>query len=501
MPVAFLAIDAGTGSGRAAVIDAEGRLLACVQEEWSYEERLHPDDFLPGYEFDAGAFWRILQRACRRALEDSGVAPKDVVGVAATSQREGSVFLDAGGRELLATPNFDARSLAEGMEIVERFGADRLYRVTGHSPPYVFPLARLLWWRKRFPATPVARVLMISDWVTYRLTGEAVAEPSNAAESMLFDVERGEWSRELCDLFGIPESVLPVLRPAGAPAGAVSREAAAATGLLEGTPVFTGGADTQCALLGSGVTGDGDTGVVLGTTTPVQLVVERPVFDLERHLWVGSHVVPERWVVESNAGDTGKAWHWLLDLLGARPASPEGYAEIERAAAGARSESPVFSFVGPSIFDLRGMNPARAAGVLFPFPFGRRRPGPPEIYRGFLESVAFAVRANVEQIEASTGRAIGRLRIGGGMSRGALLTKLVADVTGRVLEVSEVAETAALGCALLTGTGAGVYASLEEGVARAVRSREVSPDGAGGDLDERYRKWRSLYQILEQTSL
>ena len=500
MASCLLALDAGTGSGRAAIFDAAGHLLACEAEEWSYEERQHPGDFFPGYQFDPERFWASFCRSIRAALDRSGVRPADIIGIAATSQREGSVFLDGDGRELLATPNFDSRAVQEGLEVLDRFGADRLYGVTGHTPPFIFPLSRVLWWRRRFPEHPIAKVLMISDWVTYRLSGEKVAEPSNAGESLFFDVARRGWSEDLCEAFEIPPSILPDLRAAGARAGSVTRAAAADTGLLEGTPVFTGGADTQCGLLGSGVVDAGEAGAVLGTTTPVQLVLDHAVFDPERHLWAGAHVVPDRWVLESNAGDTGKAYLWLLDLFGARPLDADGFVAIEREAARANPDVPVFSFLGPSVFDLRNLNPARAAGLLFPYPFGRQRPGRPEVFAGFLESVAFAVRANMEQIEEATGRKIDHLSIGGGMTRGAMLVDLLARVTGVPLWVSEVAETAGLGCAILAGTGCGLYSSLRDGVARAVRAREVLP-GDGGLLRERYRKWYELYRFLNGTSV
>src|SRR2546428_6708727 len=109
-----------------------------------------------------------------------------------------------------------------------------------------------------------------------------------------------------------------ILRPLAAPgrrAGSVTAAAAAATGLPEGTPVFVGGADTESALLGSGVHEPGETGAVVGTTTPVQMVTRAPVIDPSGRLWTSCHVGPDRWVLESNAGDTGGAYRWLLELV------------------------------------------------------------------------------------------------------------------------------------------------------------------------------------------
>src|SRR5262249_13156959 len=102
-----------------------------------------------------------------------------------------------------------------------------------------------------------------------------------------------------------------------------------------------------------------------------------------------------------NAGDLGKAYLWLLDLVGLAAHAEADFARIEAEAASASPEAPVYAFVGPSIFDLRGLNPGRAAGLMFPYPFGRKRPGRAELVLGFLESVAYAVRANLEQLEGA----------------------------------------------------------------------------------------------------
>src|SRR6185295_9651216 len=126
-----------------------------------------------------------------------------------------------------------------------------------HAPPYIFPLARYLWFRKHHDAARIHSLLMLNDWITYLLSGEHVAEHSNAGESMLYDVTRRDWSAELLTELDIPPAILPPLRTAGSPAGAVTAEAASATGIPRGTPVFVGGADTESALLGSGVSESG----------------------------------------------------------------------------------------------------------------------------------------------------------------------------------------------------------------------------------------------------
>ena len=119
---------------------------------------------------------------------------------------------------------------------------------------------------------------------------------------------------------------------------------------------------------------------------------------------------------------------------------------------------------------------------------------------GFLESIAFAVRANLEQIEAATSLKLPYLNLGGGMTQGRLVLRLISEVTGIPLRVSQVAETAALGCALLAGVGAGLYPDLETAVRRAVRFDEILPVEPGPARD-RYEKWREIFGQLTETAV
>ncbi len=322
---------------------------------------------LKGFPFDPEGFWTIAYRCMRGALGEGRIDPARVAGVAATSQRQGCVFLDEKGRELYAGPNMDARAIAEGLAIAERFSIERLHELTGHSAPFLFPLARYLWHRKH-TGKDAAHLLMISDWHTYRLTGNLVAEPSNAAESMLFDIRSRDWCQVILREFSIPASVLPPLRRSGEVVGAVTPQAAEATGIPPGTPVFAGGADTQCSLLGSEVSSPGAVGAVLGTTTPVQMVLAEPRIDPQHNLWTGCHVLPDLWVLESNAGDTGGAYLWLLDLVAGRtPDRRELFGPGEGLAAGPSPEG-VFGFVGPVVFDLARMTPQSQGEFCFRFP-------------------------------------------------------------------------------------------------------------------------------------
>jgi autoinducer 2 (AI-2) kinase len=496
---AIAVFDAGTGGAKCTLFDVKGALLGHHTEVWTYSVRANRDiPLVKEYAFDPTEFWGILARCMRTALAQAGVAAADVIGAITTSQREGCVFLAADGRELYAGPNLDSRGFMEGIDILGTFGPERLYAITGHSAPFIFPLARYLWYRKQ-GGEPVARILMINDWMTYRLCGEMSAEPSNASESMLFDFRARAWSEEILDFFEIPASILPPICAPGAPIGRVHAAAAAATGLRLGTPVFAGGADTQCALLGAGAVDVGDVAAILGTTTPVQAVVGAPLLDPAGNLWAGCHVVPDRWVMESNAGSAGDAYLWLLNLV--VPEGNDRHARAEALAAAA-SDAAAFSFIGPRVFDLTKLRPDSPGGILFPFPTLQLRPSAGELLRAFLASMAYAVRANLEQVAAVVGRGATQLIVGGGMSRNALLVGMLADITGLPVRRALEAQSTGLGCAMLAAVGAGAHADLA-GAARAMCGHEtVAPDAGRRDaVDAAFRKWRELYERLEALSI
>lgn len=499
----LVTLDAGTGSGRCVVFDRRGRPLASAQEPFVYRDFNDPDlPLVRGFDLDAPRFWGALCRCAKTALSQ---LPADAVvrGVIATSQREGCVFLDAAGEVLYAGPNLDARAAMEGMEVQELIAPARLHAITGHAPPYIFPIARWLWFRKHHDARQVASILMLNDWITWLLSGERVAEHSNAGESMLYDVGTRTWSDEILDAIALPRAVLPELCWAGTRAGTVTADAARCTGIPEGTPVFAGGADTESALLGTGACADGDLGFVLGTTAPVQMVTSRAVLDPGAALWTSSHVVPGQWVLESNGGDTGGAHRWLMDLFfGGSDATAYAVADAEVVAA-ADSSRTVLAFLGPQVFCLENMNPFRPAGVLFRFPILHiDRPCRGELLRGFFENLAFAMRGNAEQVVRLAGRAARTTRVSGGMTRSRALLGILADTLQRPLDVSTVTETASLGNAILAAVSLGWYPDLPAAIAAMTASYTVEPDAArAGGLTERYEKWRDGFGTVAAISI
>jgi sugar (pentulose or hexulose) kinase len=280
----LIGLDAGGGSGRCLLVNTETGNTTSIYRTWSMPPAPEEGNF--AYKLDTANICRILGEIVQEAIRKAGITPQDVAGIAATSMRHSTIVIDKKGKVLLAAPNRDARAAEQGMQLA----ADRteeLYQITGHAPSPIFTAARLLWLKETHPDTfkSAYAALSFSDWIGYMLTSEAASELSQAGESLLLDLKSRKWSADILRTLGLSEKILPPLKHAGAKLGKLTKEAASNLGLLPGIPVAVGGPDTQCGLLGAGVISAGQTGVITGTTTPIQMVVNEPIIDGEMRLW------------------------------------------------------------------------------------------------------------------------------------------------------------------------------------------------------------------------
>lgn len=488
----LLGLDVGGGSGRCLVIDVDSQAITAAYRPWSHPAV--PGSGGWGFDLDLNAIWRLLGEATHDALRCAGAAPHEVMGVAVTSMRHGIVALDKNGHPLLAVPNRDARAATAGLELADTRGQE-FYQRTGRWPNPVFAASRLKWLAECDPLTfaKIHIVLSVSEWVSYRLCGQWATESSHAGETLLFDLEKRAWAGDLMDSLSFPRHIFPPVSHAGAPLGRLTNEAAAHLGLQAGTPVAVGGADTQCGLLGAGVIRPGQLGIIAGTTTPLQLVLDRPHLDPQARLWTGGHVIPGRYVLESNAGMMGEGLEWIARILYPDARWPATMLDAE-AAQSQPGAAGLLSTFGAQVFDGRNMTLplghltlSHLAGSHDP---ARRK----HLARSILEGLAYAVRANAQQIETVAGISQPETIVTGGMSRSTLWPQLVADVLGRPIRVARVPEATALGAAICAGVGAGLFHTLDEGSTALTGSPKTFAPQTGPSTvyQELYATWSQV---------
>lgn len=487
----LMGLDASDGGGRCLLINVTTGQITTAFHAWSH--RPAPATGGRGFDLDVAQVWQTFGDTTHEALARANIKPAQVLGLAATSMRHGLVLLTADRQECFAVPHRDARATLEALELTLEQGT-QLYQRTGHWPAPLLMAARLRWLARHAPERlqSARTALSISDWLGFRLTGMAAAARSQAGETLLLDLTTRAWADDLIAALHLPRALLPPLLEAGARLGTLTASAAAHLGLPAGIPVAVGGADTQSGLLGAGDCAPEQLAAITGATASVQLVTDRPRIDAERRLWTGLHLIPGRWVLESNAGGMGRALDWFARLL--YPDAPIPSAQLAAEAAGAPPGAyGLYSTVGATVFNARQMA-LPVDTLVFSHELVAGLNERPLVARAILEGLAYALKANITQLLEVAGLPLTLLSLSGGLARSAVWAQLVSDVLAAPVEVAATPETTALGAALCAGVAAGRYANLEESARALVRpGHRYTPDPAAARLYRQgYADWINL---------
>ncbi len=449
--VALLGVDIGSSTIKATLFNERGRTLGTAAKPVTVR---FPQ---PGWvERDPQATLRAAHAVIRAALDS---AKSSVTAVGVTGCGNGGVFLDAKFRPL------GAGILASDLRATD-FVAPRGKRFNEPYPGQTGPL--LDWWRSAESprARDLAQVLWWKDYVRMSLTGVACTDFTDAGAAGLLDLSTRSWRN------GQPE--LPPLRESAALAGWVTPNAADATNLPSGTPVFTGCIDCEAAAIGSGVSEPDRLSIVAGTWSINQAFVGALPSSTTVFLCNPSSQ-PGRWLLLEGSPTSASHFDWLVRAVGGRT-------DFEKVAALAAAAPASELHFLPRLFAQNaafvGLGPQHDLGAMA---------------RAVMAGVAYSHRAHVEKLRAE-GLRFRVARLAGGATRSPFWCQLFADVLGLRIEVPAVAEPGALGAALLAGVGAGVWPSLAEAQRATVRvDRTFEPDPASREIHQRaYARFQKL---------
>jgi len=491
----LLGIDVGTGGSRALVIDEAGRVIASATAEHTPFASPHT-----GWaEQDARDWWRASAEAVREVLSSDDVKAEEIGCIGLTGQMHGAVLLDERAEVLRPAIIWcDVRTDPQCRALTEQVGAERLIELVLNPALAGFTLPKLLWVRETEPEVwaRVRSVLLPKDYVRLRLTGERATDVADASGTLLLDVRRREWSREMLGHTGLDETLLPRVYESQEVAGRVSSAGAAETGLREGTPVVAGAGDQAAGAVGMGIVRPGAVSATIGTSGVVFAATDRPALDHLGRVHTFCHAVPGRWHVMGVTQAAGLSLRWFRDCFSADSDDGRDPYEI--------------------LLDEAAGVPAGADGVLWaPYLMGERTPHLDpraraalvgltashtrgHVVRAILEGVAFSLRDTLT-IFAEMQVPVETIRLGGGGARGQLWRQIQADIYGQTVEMVEADEGAAYGAALLAGVGGGVWASVDDACAVTVRVRQrIEPSAAASLMSTRYQTFQSLYPALRR---
>jgi glycerol kinase len=469
-----IAIDAGTTGVRAFAVDEAGRPAG-----WAYRE-LTQHFPRPGWvEHDAEEIWAAVEATLAelRAALDTSVA---AIGI--TNQRETVVAWDRRtGEPLHPAIVWQDRRTADRCRRMEDDGHLPLVRAaTGLVLDPYFSATKMAWLLKEggVHAGPRLALGTVDSWILWKLTGGATfaTDASNASRTMLYDIRHGSWSRELCDLFGVPVATLAEVRPTSGRLGVTS----------DGIPVSALVGDQQAALFGQACVEPGMAKNTYGTGSFVLMNVGTtcppPVEGLLTTVAWGFAGAAPVYALEGAIFATGSAITWLRDGLGIidTPADIGPLAESIRDSQGV-AFVPAFSGLGSPWWD------PRARGTIVGLTRGSGRP---QLARAAVEATAYQTRDVVEAMTAGVGHPLTELRVDGGASVLDLLLQLQADQLRVPVARAAVHETTALGAAYLAGLAEGVWSSTAEVAGLWQSDATFTPRAPQSVVDDRHATWR-----------
>jgi xylulokinase len=481
----WLGIDIGTGSSRALLVDEQGRVrhaVSAAHEDFRMERPLWAEQRPENW-------WDAAQQAIRGVLKEAGATGKDVRGIGLSGQMHGLTMLDEANRVIRPALIWcDQRSQAQVDWINAKVGADTVLRCTANPVLTGFTLPKLLWVRDNEPGNfdRLRHMLLPKDYVRFQLTGEYASDVSDASGTALFDVVNREWSSELVHALGLDHRILPVVHESHGITGKVTRAAAEATGLAEGTPVVAGGGDQAASAVGNGIVESGVVSCTLGTSGVVFAHMDKPHYDPRGRVHTFCHAVAGAWHVMGVTQGAGLSFQWFRNQLA--PGADYDALTAEASSAPAGSEG---LFWLPYLMGERTPHlDATARGGWIGLTAKHTRAS---LIRSLLEGVSYSQMDCLEIIEGM-GVPLSSVRVSGGGAKSAFWRQMLADVFNKRVVSLESQEGSAHGAALLALVGTGQYRTVQECCRAAIR--EVSSVSPRPQEAAVYAKGHKIYQSL-----
>jgi xylulokinase len=472
---AVIGVDIGTSSGKGVLVDLAGKVLRSAVREHTVDR--------PGpgmFEMDAEIWWDEFVGLTRELLDDADV---EVIAVGLSGMGPCVLLTDERNRPLRSAILYgiDTRSVPQIRRLERELGANEVLQRCGSALSSQAAGAKIAWVADEEPEVyaNARRLYIVSSWLAHRLTGAYVLDHHSASQcTPMYDYTERQWYEPWCKIVA-PHLDLPSLHWSGEPAGTVTAEAAAVTGLPAGIPVTTGTIDAWAEAVSVGGHNAGDLMVMYGTT--MFLIHTVPDRLMSPSLWGTVGALPDTRNLAGGMATSGAITAWLRGLVGS-PDYSELLALADRAGVGANGllMLPYFAGERTPIMDpqARGV----IAGLTLSHTHG-------DLYRAALEATGFGVRHNIETIEAAGGDVRRIVAVGGG-TQGRLWTQVVSDISGRSQEVRAVSIGASYGGALLA---AQLHADVSIDVWNPVSEIVTPHDEAVARYDELYALYRRLY--------
>lgn len=487
----LMGIDLGTSGTKSVLFDLEGNRICSHMVEYDFEQ---PQN---GWaEQDPEMWWNGAAESIKRIMEKSGIDSREILGVGVAGQMHGLVMLDEKGSVLRKSIIWcDGRTGSQCREIEQAVGRERLVEISGNPALPGFTAGKILWVKENEPELyrKCRTILLPKDYVRFRLTGLCAQEVSDASGTNLLDIRKRCWSDEIIEAVGLERSMFPEVRESAAPAGFITAEAAAATGLCQGTPVCMGAGDNAAAAVGTGVVCGGRAFTSIGTSGVVFAHADKPVVDGMSRVHTFCHAVPDGWAVMSCTLSAGLSLKWFKNT----------FCSSEQETADKLGISPY-----EVLSEIAAKAPAGCDRLFFlPYLMGERSPILDEKARGAfiglsaIHTKSHLTRAVMEGVMFSQLQCLRiiqgmdiypeKMYACGGGAKSSLWRQMMADLYESPVYTLGSDEGPALGAAILAGVASGVFDSVQSACEHMVKT-------AGETLPNNTESYKPYYEVYTQ---
>jgi len=493
----LLALDLGSTSLKAVVYDLEGNSVASASrptEKVREDPEKHPE-WIVWY---PEQIWHGTAAAAKEAISRVD-KPALIRGVAVTGMGMDGVPIDENGKDLYPFISWhDPRTAPQAEWWEKNIGAERTFGITGFPPWAMTAVMRIMWMKKHEHSlmAHARKWLLIEDFLNHKLCGAIATDYTMASCMLLFDQKKLDWSDELLNAAGVDRSFLPEPRQSGTPLGKVTREAAALTGIPEGTPVILGGQDHICGTLPTGAYRPGTILDVTGTWENIIAAVSEPVLTpeiLHSGICMQAHVMKGTYAPWGGSV-AAESIEWFRNQFARDSSEKDGLVPWDRLikeldgtqpGAGGVMYLPHITAAGCPVNDNKAM--ASFAGITNSV---RRE----HVLRAVIEGMNYQFLDILGAMEKSMNCRFNSIMVSGGAARNEFWMQNKADMIGTPVEVSEIADASPLGAAVIAGLGLNLYRNMDEAYSRVKRPGRIYKPRP--ELTAKYREYFKIYKQL-----
>ena len=481
----MMALDAGTTSNRCILFNEKGEICSVAQEEFT---QYYPQ---PGWvEHDAKEIWHTQLSVARQAMEKLGVTAADIAGIGITNQRETTIVWDREtGMPIYHAIVWQCRRTSEYCDSLKERGlVDKIREKTGLVIDAYFSGTKIHWILENVPGARERAEkgeLMfgtVDTWLIYNLSGRKihVTDYSNAARTMLFNINTLQWDDEILAELDIPKSMLPTPKPSSEIYGMTDES------LFQGRiPIAGAAGDQQAALFGQTCFNPGEAKNTYGTGTFMLMNIGKEVKLSENGLvttiaWGLDGEV--NYALEGSVFVAGASIQWLRDQLRVVDTAPDSEYMATRVKDTAGCYVvPAFTGLGAPYWD------QYARGVIVGLTRGCNKY---HIVRATVESLAYQVNDVLQAMKADSGIDLAALNVDGGASANNFLMQTQADISGCPVNRPSCVETTAMGAAYLAGLAVGYWNSKEDVIANWAIDKVFDPQMDDDNRQKLLKGWK-----------